>query len=193
MTPTPLASRVLATALALATIVACGGTAPDARYPAREDGCPVKRYAGPATTTVDDLGVVRVECGAGEAATCERQLENAVCKLGGDVVYNMGDAALNATTLQGHAAHTRRVTQGPHERGCAVEVFAGAPPMRTENIGPVTALCNEDDARDVCERELEDQVCLLGGDVLWQTDGPTPVDTSNGRRLRMHGRAAHSK
>ena len=172
---------------------ACGGTAPDSRYPARRDGCAVKRYAGPAGVLVDDLGVVRIDCGGGEAATCERMLDNAVCRLGGDVVYGMGDNAVNASMLVGHAAHTRRATQGPHARGCSVDVYAGSPPIPTENIGPVTALCNEDDSREVCERELEDQVCLLGGDVLWQTDGPTPVDTSNGRRLRMHGRAAHTK
>jgi hypothetical protein len=65
--------------------------------------------------------------------------------------------------------------------------------MRVENIGPVTALCNEDDSRDVCQRELADQACLLGADILWQVDGPTPESTQNGMRQRMHGRAAHTK
>ncbi len=64
--------------------------------------------------------------------------------------------------------------------------------MRTENIGPVAARCADDDSRDVCLRELMDQVCLLGGDVLWQVDGPTPEATSSGMGQRMHGRAAHA-
>jgi hypothetical protein len=78
-------------------------------------------------------------------------------------------------------------------RGCTVQVFQDAPPMRTENLGPVTAKCAEADSRDVCLRELEDQACLLGGDVLWQVDGPTPEATSSGTGQRMHGRAAHTK
>ena len=45
----------------------------------------------------------------------------------------------------------------------------------------------------MCLRELSDQVCLLGGDILWQVDGPTPEDTQNGPRQRMRGRAAHTK
>ena len=179
--------------VALVTLAACGGSSPDARYPAREDGCPVKLYPGPAGIPVDDLGNVSVQCPPDAAGRCERLLMNAVCRLGGDVAWGTADNALNASTLVGHAAHSKRATQGPRERGCAVQVYAGTPPIRTENIGPVTALCNEDDSQEVCERELQDQVCLLGGDVLWQVDGPTLVNTSNGRRQQMHGRAAHTK
>ena len=84
-------------------------------------------------------------------------------------------------------------THAPQPSGCAVQVFRDVPPMRTENIGQVTARCAEGDARDVCLRQLEDQVCLLGGDVLWQVDGPTPEATSSGMGQRMRGRAAHSK
>jgi hypothetical protein len=65
--------------------------------------------------------------------------------------------------------------------------------MPTENIGTVTALCNEDDSREVCTRELADQVCLLGGDVLWQVEGPAREDTANGTKQNMRGRAAHTK
>jgi len=182
-----------ALSLAVALLAACGGSAPDARYPPHENGCPVKLYPGPAGIPVDDLGPVRVDCPPGSFGRCERALEDAVCRVGGDVVWGTGENALNATTLTGHAAHSRRVTQGPRERGCTVQVYEGKPPMSIENIGPVTALCDEDDAREVCQRELQDQVCLLGGDILWQVDGPTPEDTQNGRKQRMHGRAAHTK
>jgi hypothetical protein len=78
-------------------------------------------------------------------------------------------------------------------RGCRVMVFDGAPTLRTANIGTVVAYCDEGDPRDVCVRELEDQVCLLGGDVLWELEGPSPQATSNGVRQRMRGRAAHAK
>jgi hypothetical protein len=177
----------------LSTLVACGGSAPDARYPARATGCPVKSIPGAATMPVDDLGTVRVECRAG-SATCERQLLDAVCARGGDVAWGLADNALTATVLVGHAAHTRKATQGPRERGCAVQVFTDSPPgAPPENIGPVIALCSEDDSREVCMRELEDQVCLQGGDLLWQVDGPTVIGTENGMRQRMRGRAAHSK
>jgi hypothetical protein len=184
----------LAFALVPAVVMAvgCGGSAPDVRYPAREDGCAVRSYPGPATIPVDDLGVVKVECSASGGA-CERKLMDAVCRLGGDVVWGTADNALTAVTLSAHAAHSRRATQGPRERGCAVQVFTGSPPMPTENIGPVTALCAEDDAREACARELKDQACLLGADVVWQVEGPALEATSNGMRQRMRGRAAHTK
>jgi hypothetical protein len=183
--------RAVVVAAVLPLLVACGGNAPDARYPAREVGCPVRSFPGPSTIPVDDLGTVRVECRSG--GPCERQLMDAVCALGGDVVWGTADNALTATALVGHAAHSKRATQGARERGCAVQVFSDLPPGRTENIGPVTALCAEDDSRDVCLRELLDQVCLQGGDVVWQVEGPAPENTQNGPRLRMRGRAAHSK
>jgi hypothetical protein len=179
-------------ALVATMLFACGGGAPDVRYPAREDGCPVRSYPGSPTIPVDDLGPVRVECRAG-SGPCERQLLDAVCERGGDVAWGLGDNALTATVLVGHAAHSRRAVQSPRERGCAVRVIEGGVPEHTENVGPVTALCAEEDSADVCLRELEDQVCLLGGDVLWQVDGPRPEATSNGMRQRMDGRAAHSK
>ncbi len=185
-----IAAVPVAVAVALS---ACGGSAPDPRYPARDDGCAVRSYPGPASIPVDDLGLVTVECAPDARGSCERQLMNAVCRRGGDVVWGLGDNALNSATLVGHAAHSKRATQGPRERGCTVQVFSGAPPMRTENIGSVTALCAPDDSRDVCERELEDQACLLGADVVWQVEGPAPEDTPNGTKQRMRGRAAHTR
>jgi hypothetical protein len=65
--------------------------------------------------------------------------------------------------------------------------------MRTRNIGSVIAQCADTDSRDTCLRELEDQVCLLGGDVVWQVEGPTPTATSTGMAQRMRGRAAHTR
>lgn len=179
-----------ATALGAAALGAgCGGGSPaDARYPARELGCPVKSYPADPPAPVDDLGVVSIECAAG-GATCPRQLLDAVCARGGDVAWGLGENSLTSAHLVAHAAHTRRATQGPRERGCPVQVFTSAPTVPTENIGPVAALCDQDDTRDVCLRELEDQTCQLGGDILWQVEGPS----LQGNKQRMTGRAAHTK
>jgi hypothetical protein len=81
----------------------------------------------------------------------------------------------------------------PQERGCNVTVFEGVPPFPTANIGTVVAWCPETDTREACMRELQDQVCLLGGNVLWEIEGPTSQASSTGTKQRMRGRAAHSK
>jgi hypothetical protein len=178
--------------LALAALVAWGGagcsgsTTVEARYPARESGCPVKSFPGDPGVPVDDLGMATIDCASG-GGSCQRQLLDAVCKRGGDVAWGLGENVLTSTHLVAHAAHTKRVAAGPRERGCPVRVFADAPPMPTENIGPVMAVCAEDDSKDVCLRELEDQTCLLGGDVLWQIEGPS----LQGNKQHMRGRAAH--
>jgi|HubBroStandDraft_2_1064218.scaffolds.fasta_scaffold67504_2 hypothetical protein len=174
---------------AIAGVAAACGNSPDARYPARAEGCPVKALPGEPPMPVDELGTVTVECTTTGGA-CQRQLMDAVCKLGGDVAWGLGDNTLTSLRPVAHAAHTRRVTQGPRERGCAVQVFRDAPVgVHTENIGPVEAICDQNDSEDVCLRELQDQVCLLGGDVVWQVEGPALT----GNKQRMRGRAAHSR
>jgi hypothetical protein len=185
------ASALVVACAGSALVVSCGGSAPDPRYPAREEGCAVKSFPAAPPVPVDDLGVVTLECGA--RGGCERKAFDIVCKRGGDVAWGLADNALTAATLVVHAAHTRRAVEGARQRGCAVRVFTDAPPIPTENVGPVTASCAQDDSREVCLRVLEDEVCLLGGDVVWQLDGPTLVGTPEGYRQRMRGRAAHSK
>jgi hypothetical protein len=177
---------------ALCVVASCGGSTLDPRYPAREASCPVKSFPGQPAVAVDDLGTVAIECASG-GRTCERQALDAVCKRGGDVAWGFADNALTSTTLVVHAAHTRRALEGPRERGCNVQVFTDTLPTAIENIGAVTSLCSTADSREVCLREIEDQVCLLGGNVLWQAEGPTPEATSEGNKLRMRGRAAHTK
>lgn len=177
----------LSIAAVLLGALACSN-GPDAKYPSRSAGCPVKALPGEPPMPVDDLGTVTVEC-ASTGGACQRQLLDAVCQRGGDVAWGLGDNVLTSPHPVAHAAHTRRVTQGPHERGCAVQVFSDAPTIHTENIGPVEAVCDQNDTEEVCLRELQDQVCLQGGDVLWQVEGPMP----SGNRQRMRGRAAHSR
>jgi hypothetical protein len=185
----PMNRTIRATVVAIAAFAGCAGsTATDARYPARAGGCPVKSFPGDPGAPVDDLGSVAIDCAPG-AAGCQRQLLDAVCKRGGDVAWGLGDNMLTSTHLVAHAAHSRRAAQGPGERGCPVQIFTEAPAIPTENIGPVAAVCAEDDSKDVCLRELEDQTCLLGGDVLWQIEGPMRDEN----KQRMRGRAAHTK
>jgi hypothetical protein len=178
--------------LGLCTTAACGGSGPDPRYPPHEAGCPVKSYPAAPAVPVDELGVVEVECGSARGG-CERAAFDRVCALGGDVAWGLADNALTSTKVVVHAAHTRRSMEAERNAGCDVKVFVDAPPMQTENIGEVVALCSLDDSREVCLRELEDQVCKVGGNVAWQIEGPAPIATSNGDRQRMRGRAAHTK
>jgi hypothetical protein len=77
----------------------------------------------------------------------------------------------------------------PREEGCDVQVFSDAPTVATENIGPVSAVCGEDVADDECLRELKDQTCKLGGDVVW---GVADKPTIEGGKKRFSGRAAHT-
>jgi hypothetical protein len=74
--------------------------------------------------------------------------------------------------------------------GCPVQIFENTPPMPTENIGSVRARCALDISREDCRRELKDQACRLGADVVWgASDAPRVVDEKN----EWSGRAAHTK
>ena len=182
-----LAISIVTTTGASTLTAGCAAGAQDARYPSREAGCPVKSFPAEPNVPVDELGVITVDCVGGRP--CARQVLDAVCARGGDVAWGLGENALSSSRVVAHAAHTKRAASARGERGCPVQVFADAPSMPTENVGPVTALCGRDDSREVCLRELQDQACLLGGDVVWQVEGPTPIAD----KQRMRGRAAHSK
>ena len=75
--------------------------------------------------------------------------------------------------------------------GCDVQVFNHAPTMQTDNIGPVSSHCDDQAAtsKDDCMRELKDQVCKLGGDVVWGVVEPEHVDG----QWKYSGRAAHTR
>jgi hypothetical protein len=74
--------------------------------------------------------------------------------------------------------------------GCAVQVFPENPPMPTDNIGPVNAICGADISDADCLRTLQDQACKLGGDVVWGV--PDQPSMSLGKK-KLSGRAAHTK
>ncbi len=70
-----------------------------------------------------------------------------------------------------------------------MKVYPEGPDVPTDGIGSVQARCDESVAEADCLRTLEDQVCKLGGDVVWGVGEPERVDGKN----RYYGRAAHTK
>jgi hypothetical protein len=78
----------------------------------------------------------------------------------------------------------------PREPGCEVRVFPEAPNYPTENIGPVSASCEETVSDADCLRTLKDQACKLGADTAWGVNDPP---TMKDGRKRLSGRAAHQK
>src|SRR5690606_13973452 len=75
------------------------------------------------------------------------------------------------------------------EPGCDVQIYREAPTVASENIGPVSAVCSDDTADEECLRELKDQTCKLGGDIVWGVDDKPTV---SGGKKRYAGRAAHT-
>lgn len=75
----------------------------------------------------------------------------------------------------------------PRPRGCAVEALASAPSFPTQNIGTAVARCTADIDDAACMRQLQDEVCALGGDVVWGVSMPPKV-VDGGKQLS--GRAA---
>ena len=78
----------------------------------------------------------------------------------------------------------------PQPPGCAVEVFPETPNKQTDNIGPVSASCDDSVSDADCMRELKDQACKLGADVVW---GVEPNPTKQLGKKKFFGRAAHTK
>ncbi len=74
--------------------------------------------------------------------------------------------------------------------GCEVKLFHDSPSMPSDNLGPVMAICSESVSDSDCLRQLIDETCKLGGDVVWGVpDKPTKEDGKN----LWFGRAAHTK
>jgi len=78
----------------------------------------------------------------------------------------------------------------PQPEGCNVQVFKDAPRLETDNIGTASASCDESVSDEDCLRTLKDQVCKLGGDVVW---GVPDKPTLEGGKKKLSARAAHSK
>lgn len=81
----------------------------------------------------------------------------------------------------------------PREKGCAVQVFRGAVPteMAIDDLGRVSATCSSLGADSDCIRELEDQACKLGGDVVYFV--PDKPETLGDDRIRYDARFGHTR
>jgi len=75
--------------------------------------------------------------------------------------------------------------------GCDVKIFHESPTMPVSTIGHVQAVCDQDKVSEAdCMRELKDQACKIGADVLWAV--PMTPSYEYGKQL-WSGRAAHTK
>ncbi len=74
--------------------------------------------------------------------------------------------------------------------GCPVELFYGSPKSDTSNLGRVSATCGESVSEPECLRQLQDEVCKLGGDVVW---GVSERPERVGEKNKFSGRAALTK
>ena len=102
----------VAIVLAAASLAACGGGSDrDAKYPKRPEGCEVTLYRDIPPVPTENIGPVHARCGDDIAPDdCIRTLKDAVCRLGGDVVWAVDgpdrkeDGKLH---YNGRAAHTK--------------------------------------------------------------------------------------
>jgi hypothetical protein len=78
----------------------------------------------------------------------------------------------------------------PQKEGCEVQVFQETPATQTDNIGPVSSSCDPQVSDQDCLRTLKDEVCKLGGNVVW---GVEPNPTMHLGKKKFSGRAAHTK
>ena len=78
----------------------------------------------------------------------------------------------------------------PQKEGCEVQVFPDTPSMQTDNIGPVSATCDESVSDQDCLRTMKDEACKLGANVVW---GVEPHPTKQLGKKKFFGRAAHTK
>jgi hypothetical protein len=102
----------VAITLAVAGIAACGGGggAKDSKYPKRPDGCDVTLYRDIPEAPSDNIGSVHAACDESVAPDdCVRTLKDAVCKLGGDVVWGVDEPQRKDGKVHyyGRAAHTK--------------------------------------------------------------------------------------
>jgi hypothetical protein len=99
----------------LAAIVGTGCSHPsdaDLRFPPRPEGCDVQVFPETPNVAVENIGPVHARCAQDLSDdACLRTLKDTVCKMGGDVVWGIGDAPTvkndEKKHWNGRAAHTK--------------------------------------------------------------------------------------
>jgi hypothetical protein len=99
-------------------------------------------------------------------------------------------AGLSVLAACGGAGGPASTKFPPQPPGCAVSVFPEVPDAPTENIGTVSASCNDVVSDAECLATLKDEVCKLGGNVVWGVPNGPKMDLG---RKTFSGRAARTK
>jgi hypothetical protein len=82
----------------------------DSRFPKRPEGCDVTVYHLSPEVPTENIGPVHAACDESVSADdCMRTLKDAVCKMGGDVVWGVDDPEKKDGKIHynGRAAHTK--------------------------------------------------------------------------------------
>jgi hypothetical protein len=82
----------------------------------------------------------------------------------------------------------------PRDAGCQMQVFIGKIPQglpKYDDLGRVDAICGSDISQKDCLRELQDQACKLGGDLLY--DVPDQPARPSPDKVRYEARVAHTR
>ena len=91
-----------------------------------------------------------------------------------------------STTASSGRTRTAAPTPPPRPNGCPIEIVReGVPSRPTHLVGHVVARCTGDAAQDEtrCTRNLQDQACRLGGEVIWDVRS-APMADGEGREMR---------
>jgi hypothetical protein len=76
--------------------------------------------------------------------------------------------------------------------GCEVKIFHGKVAGITyDDIGRVDAICGNDLGTEECLKELKNQTCKLGGDIVY--DVPDEPQKPSPDKMRYTGRVAHTR
>lgn len=76
--------------------------------------------------------------------------------------------------------------------GCDVKVFRGKVSGITyDDIGHVDAICGNDVGPEECLKELKNQTCKLGGDIVY--DVPDEPEKPSPDKMKYTGRVAHTR
>jgi hypothetical protein len=94
-----------------------------------------------------------------------------------------------AATIAGCGGSKPASNFPPRPEGCAVDVYPEAPPVDVDSIGTVNERCENTMSDEDCLRGFKDQVCALGGDVVWGVDKPRQDEGYK----HLTGRAAKRK
>jgi hypothetical protein len=89
-----------------AASVGCSLFATGGRYGPRDKSCAVQKLSSAPPAPFVDLGIVTIDCWAGNNDGCEQELLDEVCRRGGNVVWGLGDLAPSTDKVAVHVART---------------------------------------------------------------------------------------